>query len=47
MVEGYKMEKIKKNDDTTQMTSSGIEWMAIIAVLAIMGLAALGAARKT
>ena len=47
MVEGYKMEKIQQKDDTTQMTSSGIEWMAVIAVLAIMGLAAFGAFRKS
>ena len=46
VVEGYKMEKIQKNDDTTQMTSSGIEWMAVLSVLAIMGLAAFGALRK-
>jgi cobaltochelatase CobN len=46
MVEGYKMEKIQQKDDTTQMTSSGIEWMAVLAVLAIMGLASFGAARK-
>lgn len=47
MVEGYKMEEIRQKDDTTQMTSSGIEWMAVLAVLAIMGLAAFGAFRKS
>ncbi len=46
VVEGYKMENIKKNEDTTQMTSSGIEWMAILAVFAIMGLAAFGARKN-
>ncbi|CCK81270.1 cobaltochelatase subunit CobN [Desulfobacula toluolica] len=46
VVEGYKMEKIKNRDDTTQMTSSGIEWMAVLAVLAVMGLAAYGARKK-
>ncbi|WP_022668600.1 cobaltochelatase subunit CobN [Desulfospira joergensenii] len=46
MVEGYKMEKMDKKEDVTQMTSSGIEWMAVIFILAIMGLTALGAGKR-
>jgi cobaltochelatase CobN len=46
MVEGYKMEKINTMDDTTRMSSSGIEWMAVISVLAVMGLVGYGAAKK-
>ncbi len=46
MVEGYKMEKIEKKDDTTQMTSSGIEWMAVLAVLGIIGIVSYGARKK-
>ncbi|MCG8615007.1 MAG: cobaltochelatase subunit CobN, partial [Desulfobacterales bacterium] len=46
MVEGYKMEKINTKDETTQVTSSGIEWMAVVAVLGIMGLAAFGARKR-
>ncbi|MCK5545321.1 MAG: cobaltochelatase subunit CobN, partial [Desulfobulbaceae bacterium] len=45
-VEGYKMEKIKSKDETTQMTSSGVEWLAGLTVLLIIGLAAYGAGRK-
>ncbi|MCG8638952.1 MAG: cobaltochelatase subunit CobN, partial [Desulfobacterales bacterium] len=41
-IEGYKMEKIEQPDDTTQMTSSGIEWMAVIGVLFIIVLFTLG-----
>ncbi|MBU1344201.1 MAG: cobaltochelatase subunit CobN [Proteobacteria bacterium] len=46
IVEGYKMEKIDKQDESTHMTSSGIEWMAVLVVLAVIGLAAYGAGRK-
>ncbi|MBU2453101.1 MAG: cobaltochelatase subunit CobN, partial [Proteobacteria bacterium] len=46
IVEGYKMEIIDTPDDATRMTSSGIEWMAVLSVLAVIGLAACGAGRK-
>ena len=42
VVEGYKMEKIESKADQTQMTSSGMEWMAVVMVLAIMGLVGVG-----
>lgn len=45
-VEGYKMEKIKNQDETRMMTSSGVEWLAGLAVLVIVGLAAYGAGRR-
>jgi cobaltochelatase CobN len=43
MVEGYKMEEIKSEDDTTQMTSSGIQWMAVLCVIVVMALVSAGA----
>jgi cobaltochelatase CobN len=46
MVEGYKMEKIEKKDDTTEMTSSGIEWLAVLAVLSTIGLVSYGARKN-
>ncbi len=46
MVEGYKMEKNENKDDTTKMTSSGIEWLAVLAVLGIIGLVTFGARKK-
>ncbi|MEH0018553.1 MAG: cobaltochelatase subunit CobN [Desulfobacter sp.] len=46
MVEGYKMENMNSPDETTRVTSSGIEWMAVIAVLAVIGLCALGARKR-
>lgn len=46
MVQGYKMEKIDQKEDVTQMTSSGIEWTAVIAVLVIMGLMTSGAWKR-
>ena len=45
-VEGYKMEKMKSQDDSTQVTSSGVEWLAGLVVLFIIGLAAYGMRRK-
>lgn len=46
MVEGYKMEKVDTPDQEAQMRSSGIEWMAVAAVLAIMALAFFGARKR-
>ncbi|MDD9304352.1 MAG: cobaltochelatase subunit CobN [Desulfobacter sp.] len=45
-IEGFKMEKIKTQDNTTQMTSSGIEWMAVFFVIGVIGLLSLGARKK-
>jgi len=44
-VEGYKMEKMQSEDETTEVTSSGVEWLAGLVVLAIIGLAAWGMKR--
>ena len=46
IVEGYKMEKMDTQDTTTEMTSSGVEWLASLVVLAFIGLAVVGAKRK-
>ena len=45
-VEGYKMEKNRKKKDTTRMTSSGVQWTAILLVLHILALFALGTRRN-
>ena len=44
-VEGYKMEEIKKNEETTDLSSSGVQWFASLFILLIMGLAVIGAKR--
>lgn len=41
-VEGYKMEKVKSQDQTTEVTSSGVEWLAGLFVLFLLGLVAWG-----
>ena len=45
-VEGLKMEKLTTNDTTTRLTSSGVEWLAGLVVLVLVGILALGARRK-
>ncbi len=45
-VEGYKMKEVKTADDSTQVTSSGVEWLAGLVVFLIIGLAVWGAKRK-
>ena len=44
-VEGYKMEKMENADDSIKVSSSGIEWLAGLVMLAIIALAALGMRR--
>ena len=44
-IEGYKMEEIKKNEETTDLSSSGIQWFASLFILLIMALAVIGARR--
>jgi cobaltochelatase CobN len=41
-VEGYKMEKIRSKEDATELSSSGVQWLASIFVLALMTIVALG-----
>lgn len=45
-VAGYEMEKMVSEDDVTQVTSSGVEWLAGLMVLGLIGLAALGMKRR-
>lgn len=42
-IEGYKMEKMTSQDESTEVTSSGVEWLAGLVVLLIIALAAYGA----
>ena len=41
-IEGYKMEDMTPEEDTTELTSSGIQWYASLFVLLIMGLFLVG-----
>jgi cobaltochelatase CobN len=41
-VEGYKMKEMNRSDDTTELTSSGVQWAAALFVLLIIGLFAWG-----
>ncbi|MDY6853673.1 MAG: cobaltochelatase subunit CobN [Thermodesulfobacteriota bacterium] len=45
MVEGYKMDEVKTEDETTDISSSGLQWFASLFVIMIIGLAVLGAFR--
>jgi cobaltochelatase CobN len=46
MIEGYKMEEIKAKDETTELTSSGVQWFASLFVILIIGLFMYGVKRK-
>ena len=39
------MEKITTQDESTEVSSSGVEWLAGLVVLLFIGLAAYGASR--
>ena len=41
-IEGYKMQKVNTTDTSTQVASSGVEWLAGLLVLLIIGLAVYG-----
>jgi cobaltochelatase CobN len=45
-VEGYKMEELKSKDQTTELSSSGVEWFASLFIIFIIGLFAFGAGRE-
>ncbi len=45
-VKGYKMEKIKNSSDKTEMTSSGMEWIASLIVFALLAIFYLGMKKK-
>ena len=44
-IEGYKMEKMTSEDETTAMTSSGVQWLAGLAVLCLLFLFVWGMKR--
>lgn len=44
-VMGYKMEKLQTNDDASELSSSGVEWLAGLVVLAFIALLFWGAKR--
>ena len=46
-VSGLRMERMTTSDETTEVTSSGVQWLAMLLVLAIVGLAAWGMGRAT
>jgi len=45
-VEGYKMKDMNQKDETTALTSSGIQWAASLFVLLILGLFVWGSLRR-
>jgi cobaltochelatase CobN len=45
-VTGYKMEKMNKQDKSTQLASSGVQWFASLVILLIIGLFGLGVVRS-
>ena len=45
-IEGYKMEEVKKSEETTDLSSSGVQWFASLFIVLIMGLAVIGARRN-
>ena len=45
-VQGYKMEEIQTKDESTELSSSGIQWAASVFVLAILALFVWGSRRK-
>jgi cobaltochelatase CobN len=45
-VEGYKMEEVQSQDDTTDLSTSGIQWAASLFVLLIIGLFVWGGRRR-
>lgn len=46
-IEGYKMEEVKKEDETTDLTSSGVQWFASIFIIMIIGLFIIGTKKGT
>lgn len=45
-VEGYKMEDVQQQDETTDVTSSGVQWFAALFVMILIGLFMLGTIRR-
>lgn len=45
MFEGYKMEEVKAKDETTYLTSSGVQWFTSLFVILLIGLFIYGVKR--
>jgi cobaltochelatase CobN len=45
-VEGLKMEDMNTADDTTELTSSGVQWAAAFFVLVVLGLFGFGLKKR-
>jgi len=45
-VQGYKMEEIKTKDESTELSSSGIQWAASLFVLVVLALFVWGSRRR-
>ena len=45
-VEGYKMEDMDSQDDTSVLTSSGIQWAAMVFVMLVLGVFVWGIRRR-
>ncbi|MEA3386701.1 MAG: cobaltochelatase subunit CobN, partial [Thermodesulfobacteriota bacterium] len=46
-VEGYKMEQVQSNDESADLSSSGIQWFASIFIIMILGMVVFGVRRQT
>ena len=45
-IEGYKMEEVNSKDETTDLSSSGVQWFASVFIILIIGLFVFGARRR-
>jgi cobaltochelatase CobN len=46
-VEGYKMEQVQSNDESADLSSSGVQWFASIFIIMILGMVVFGVRRQT
>jgi cobaltochelatase CobN len=46
-VEGYKMEQVQSNDESADLSSSGVQWFASIFIILILGMVVFGVSRQT
>jgi cobaltochelatase CobN len=46
-MEGYKMEQVLSNDESTDLSSSGVQWFASIFIVMILGMFVFGVRRQT
>ena len=45
-VEGYRMEEMKSDDETSKVSSSGVQWFAALFIMGLIALFAWGAGRR-